>query len=59
MRRLRVLIQPRPDDYHRKRYWWMHELRNARARVKYRSGPKKDIKAIQRELAKLRKEYRL
>lgn len=44
-----------PTIYIEQRFYWLHELCVLRAKRRYGSASKKDIKAAQRELAKLRK----
>lgn len=55
--KIRKRLFTRPSDYLRLRYWWLHELRQYRAKIKYGAGSKRDIKVVQRELARLRKDY--
>lgn len=60
--RLRSTIIPpcsskRPKEYLDLRHWWLHELRQLRAKRKYAGAGKKDMKAAQRALARLRKEF--
>ena len=54
-KRVKLQIQ-RSKEYLDLRYWWLHELRQLRAKLKYGSGSKASIKAAQRVLAKLRKD---
>lgn len=46
-----------PKPYLDLRFWWLHELRQLRAKRKYGSAKLKDIKVAQKELARLRQEY--
>jgi hypothetical protein len=66
MKRLRVLlrkervilaVRPRPKEYLCLRYHWLHELRQLRAKRKYGTASKKDIKIAQRELARIRRDH--
>jgi hypothetical protein len=48
----------RPKEYLDLRFWWLHELRQLRAKRRIAGASvKKDIKVAQKELARLRKEH--
>lgn len=56
--RLHIRRSVRPKDYIHLRMYWLHELRQLRAKRRVSgTATKKDIKAAQRELAKIRKAY--
>jgi len=48
----------RPKEYMDLRHWWLHELRQLRAKRKYAGIGKKEVKIAQKELARLRKDYK-
>ena len=56
MRRVRLRVKERSQQYYWDRQWFLHELRTLRAKRKYGAGTTKDIKKAQRELARIRKE---
>lgn len=50
--------KPRPKDYLNLRFYWLHELRQLRAKSRISgTANKKDIKVAQRELARIRKVH--
>lgn len=50
--------KPRPNDYLRLRMHWLHELRITRSKIRITgTASKKDVKIIQRELARIRATY--
>lgn len=57
-RTIKATYDTRPKEYLNLRYWWLHELRQLRAK-RHITGAnvKKDMKAAQRELSKLRQEH--
>lgn len=66
-KRLRLRLKPthlcvtydtRPSRYRQLRLWWLHELRVLRAKRRVNGLTiKRDVKAAQKELSKLRQEY--
>lgn len=53
-----VTYDTRPKEYLNLRYWWLHELRQLRAKRRVNGfAIKRDVKIAQKELARLRKEY--
>lgn len=46
----------RTDDYYRLRFWWLHELRQLRAKRRNGTATIKDVKAAQRVLKKVRRD---
>jgi len=55
---LRATYDTRPKEYIDLRYWWLHELRQIRAKFRVHGlNVKREIKVVQKELARLRKEY--
>lgn len=55
--RVKVVHVERTADYFRLRYWWLHHLRQLRAKRRVAGiVTKNDIKAAQRALGKLRQE---
>lgn len=60
MRRMRVKLKqrPRPADYLNLRFYWLHELRQLRAKRRVSgTASKRDIKVAQKELSRLRRDY--
>ena len=56
--RLQLYTTQRPLKYINLRWYWLHELRQLRAKRRVSgTATKKDIKAAQRELVKIRKAY--
>lgn len=55
--KIRVIHDKRPKAYLDLRYWWLHELRQLRAKRRNGVIVKKDIKIAQKELVRIRKEY--
>lgn len=57
--RVRLAVHaPRSKEYINLRFYWLHELRQLRAKRRVSgTANKADIKAAQRQLAKLRKEH--
>lgn len=55
---LRATYDTRPKAYMDLRFWWLHELRQLRAKRRIAgANVKKDMKAAQKELSRLRREY--
>lgn len=57
--RLRIDLEPTyPKPYLNLRFWWLHELRQLRAKRRVSGlNVKKDIRLAQKELAKLRSDW--
>jgi len=50
--------KPRPNDYLRLRFYWLHEIRQLRAKRRISgTASTKDIKVAQRELARIRRVH--
>lgn len=55
---LKATYDTRPKAYLDLRFWWLHELRQLRAKRRIAgANVKKEMKVAQKELARLRKEY--
>lgn len=56
--RIRPIFTTRPKEYLDLRFWWLHELRQLRAMRRINGiHVKPKMKIIQKELARLRREY--
>jgi hypothetical protein len=54
---MRLVQQPRPKDYLNLRFYWLHELRQFRAKTRIAgANMKREVKIAQKELLRLRKE---
>lgn len=66
MKRMRLRLngepapaKPRPKDYLNLRFFWLHELRQLRAKRRISgTANKRDIKIAQKELARIRREHK-
>jgi hypothetical protein len=57
--KLTKVIKERPKEYYGLRFWWLHEIRQLRAKRRIAGlNTKSQVKAAQRALAKLRDTHR-
>lgn len=55
-KRIRLRLEvPRSKDYYRLRYFWLRELEWLRAKRRNGTATKNELKAAQKDLAKVRK----
>lgn len=55
---IKATYDTRPKQYMDLRYWWLHECAQWRAKRRVNGlNVKRELKAAQKELARLRKEY--